>query len=104
MVAVHGLDGHREGSWIAENGFSWLSDNQGLPKLVPNVRVLSYGYDGRTRGSAPFSCQTLHDHAIGLITDLKQERKGTNVGLHAYIGARYWKNHAYSSFRLKSEQ
>ncbi|KAI5842141.1 hypothetical protein DFP73DRAFT_498411 [Morchella snyderi] len=73
LVCVHGLNGHREETWTAENGILWLRDL--LPSVVPRVRVLSYGYDGRTSGPRLISCQTLHDHAVGLVTDLSQRRK-----------------------------
>ncbi|KAF8530041.1 hypothetical protein BU17DRAFT_35470 [Hysterangium stoloniferum] len=48
IVAIHGLDGHREKSFTASNGFFWLG--KWLPKSIPNARILTYGYDGRTSG------------------------------------------------------
>ncbi|KAI5845888.1 hypothetical protein DFP73DRAFT_594082 [Morchella snyderi] len=75
LVCVHGLNGHREHTWTANNGVLWLRDL--LPGKIPNIRVLTYGYDSRTRGSTQLSCQTLHDHAVDLITNMHQERSVT---------------------------
>lgn len=79
LVAVHGLDGHWEDTWTAENGVLWLRDC--LPEEVPNVRIFTYGYDGRTHDTAPLSCQSLHDYALDLVTSLCLERKRTNVSI-----------------------
>lgn len=77
LIAVHGLDGHREKTWIADNGVFWLRDE--LPKIITNSRILTWGYDARTHGSTPLSCQTLFDHAISLIADLSLERRRTKT-------------------------
>lgn len=77
LVAVHGLDGHREDTWTADNGVLWLRDQ--LPKEILNIRVLSYGYDARTHGPSPLSCQTIHDHAVDLIANLSLERRKNKV-------------------------
>jgi hypothetical protein len=45
IVAIHGLDGDREISWMV----LWLRDL--LPKEIPYARTLSYGYNANTRGS-----------------------------------------------------
>ncbi|KAI9454333.1 hypothetical protein F5148DRAFT_431264 [Russula earlei] len=42
IIAIHGLNGHAFSSW-AVNDVMWLRDL--LPKRVPNVRVLLYGYN-----------------------------------------------------------
>lgn len=77
LIAVHGLDGHREDTWTAENGVLWLRDE--LPRIISNARVFTYGYDARTRGSTPLSCQTLYDHAMSLVAELSLERRTTKV-------------------------
>ncbi|KAH6691976.1 hypothetical protein EV126DRAFT_482154 [Verticillium dahliae] len=46
IVALHGLDGHREKTWTAENGVYWLRDL--FPKDLPQARILCYGYDENT--------------------------------------------------------
>ena len=50
IVAVHGLNGHRESTFTAANGICWLRSI--LPTQIPNIRVLSYGYDARTHSSS----------------------------------------------------
>ncbi|KAF8526196.1 hypothetical protein BU17DRAFT_40873, partial [Hysterangium stoloniferum] len=48
IVAIHGLDGHREASFTADNGILWLRDL--LPEALPSARILTYGYDACTHG------------------------------------------------------
>lgn len=50
IIAVHGLNGHRENSWTAANGVNWLHDL--LPGDMPNTRVLSWGYSLTTVGNS----------------------------------------------------
>jgi hypothetical protein len=45
IVTIHGLDRHRETSFIASNGILWLCDL--LPETLPNARILTYSYDAR---------------------------------------------------------
>jgi hypothetical protein len=47
IIAVHGLNGHRENSWIHTNGETgeqtlWLRDL--LPPCIPNSRISTFGY------------------------------------------------------------
>ena len=77
IVAVHGLNGHRESTFTAANGICWLRSL--LPTLSPNIRVLSYGYDARTHSSSLLSQEHLHDHAEQLIEELRRERTITEV-------------------------
>ncbi|KAF8512223.1 hypothetical protein BU17DRAFT_96494 [Hysterangium stoloniferum] len=67
IVAIHGLDGHREGSFTAPNNVLWPRDL--LPKILPTARILTYGYDARTRGVNRTN-QTLHDLAIDFFAKL----------------------------------
>ncbi|KAI8630073.1 TPR-like protein [Xylariaceae sp. FL1651] len=75
IVAVHGLNGHREKTWTAANGVYWLRDL--LPNVLPGVRVLSWGYDANTHSSDRVSCQYLYDHALELVSDLTRKRNLT---------------------------
>ncbi|KAF8510299.1 hypothetical protein BU17DRAFT_98255 [Hysterangium stoloniferum] len=68
IVAIHGLDGHREASWTADNGKLWLRDL--LPRDVPSARILTYGYDAYTESTATSSTQTLDDHAENFLARL----------------------------------
>jgi hypothetical protein len=72
IVAIHGLNGHRERTW-SQNGHLWLRDF--LPELIPEARILTWGYDADTHRRSEISRQLLYDHAINLITDLSLERE-----------------------------
>ena len=53
MVAVHGLNRHREKTWTAGNsvhGANWLRNL--LPHNLLNARILSWGYDVNTHSSS----------------------------------------------------
>ncbi|KAI6080112.1 P-loop containing nucleoside triphosphate hydrolase protein, partial [Hypoxylon rubiginosum] len=76
IVAIHGLNGHREKTWTADNGVHWLRDL--LPDDLPNVRILTWGYDANTHASDRVSCQYLYDHALDLVADLTRKRTLTN--------------------------
>ncbi|KAJ5566730.1 uncharacterized protein N7459_010112 [Penicillium hispanicum] len=70
IVAVHGLNGHRETTWTAgngDNGINWLRGL--LPEDLPNARIFSWGYDANTSDSK-VSCQYIHNHAANLVSDL----------------------------------
>lgn len=76
IIAVHGLNGHRDETWTAANGTHWLRDL--LLKDIPNARIFCWGYDANTHGKR-VNHQFLHDHAEQLVTDLYRKRKRTNV-------------------------
>lgn len=76
IVAVHGLNGHRDKTWTVANGTHWLRDL--LPADIPNARVFCWGYDANTHGDR-VSCQYLYDHATQLVSDLCLERRLTKV-------------------------
>ncbi|KAG8749972.1 hypothetical protein FRC14_000914, partial [Serendipita sp. 396] len=73
IIAIHGLDGHREHSWTAEDGTLWLRDL--LPNDLPNARILSYGYDADTRSSTQTSTHTISRHAETFFASLEQRRR-----------------------------
>jgi hypothetical protein len=77
IIAIHGLDGHREDSWTAENGVFWLRDL--LVGEVPMARILTYGYDANTRHKEQLSNQTLFDHSESFLAKLVLYRKKTSV-------------------------
>lgn len=76
IVAVHGLNGHRDKTWKAANGKHWLRDF--LPNDIPNARIFCWGYDANTHGDR-VSCQYLYDLARSLVSDLCLERRLTNT-------------------------
>ncbi|KAF8519811.1 hypothetical protein BU17DRAFT_89674 [Hysterangium stoloniferum] len=73
IVAIHGLDGHREASWTANNGSLWLRDF--LPQRVPSARILTYGYDAYTQSAGASSTQTLDGHAESFLARLASFRQ-----------------------------
>lgn len=83
IVAIHGLNGHREKTWTSKNNVLWLRDL--LPQILPNARIMTWGYDSRTHARNPISSQHLHDHADTLVSDLWLEREMTSVGVPARI-------------------
>ncbi|KAF8519138.1 hypothetical protein BU17DRAFT_47991, partial [Hysterangium stoloniferum] len=82
IVTIHGLDGHREASFTAPNSILWLRDL--LPDTLPNARILTYGYDARTRG-VNRSNQALYDLSIDFIAKLSSFRVYTNTDARPLI-------------------
>ncbi|CCA74840.1 related to kinesin light chain [Serendipita indica DSM 11827] len=72
IVAIHGLGGHREKSWMTNDGILWLRDL--LLADLPNARVLSYGYDADTDSPECVSTLTLRRHAEEFIRALLRRR------------------------------
>jgi hypothetical protein len=58
IIAVTGLGGHAFGSWAYSPRHMWLRDF--LPKDLPHVRVLTYGYNSQLRMAS--SRNILGDH------------------------------------------
>ncbi|OCK96149.1 uncharacterized protein K441DRAFT_657484 [Cenococcum geophilum 1.58] len=54
IIAVHGLNGHRDETWTAGNGVNWLRDL--LPQDLPNARIMAWGYDANTYSRSRVSC------------------------------------------------
>lgn len=84
LVALHGLNGHREKTWTFEGkGKSkdvlWLRDL--LPPIIPNARIWTWGYDSRTRSKShgeQLTIKSLYDHGRELVFDLDGERRASN--------------------------
>ncbi|KAF8530136.1 hypothetical protein BU17DRAFT_78714 [Hysterangium stoloniferum] len=83
IVAIHGLDGHREGSWTAENGILWLKDL--LPQQLPNVRIVTYGYDASTGSQSYKIDETLYGHGENFISRLALLRESTTTATRPII-------------------
>lgn len=75
IVAIHGLQGHRERTWTTDQGSLWLRDF--LPTDLSNARVLTYGYDADARSHECVSTQTMRRHADGFAKALSRKRKVT---------------------------
>lgn len=75
VIAVHGLDGHRERTWTfsegdkqsSEHGPLWLRDF--LPQDLPGSRIFTYGYNSRVLASR--SVSSINDFARQLLRDLQ---------------------------------
>ncbi|OJD31723.1 small s protein [Diplodia corticola] len=73
-IAISGLASHPFGSWQCrsnEHNFMWLRD--GLPKAIPGIRAITYGYDTHLNDSTSF--KSIPDIALELVNRL------TAVGL-----------------------
>ena len=77
IVAVHGLNGHREKTWTAHEEVNWLRDF--LPLDIPKARILTWGYDANTHSTSRISAQYIYDHARTLVSDLSLKRSLTEV-------------------------
>lgn len=68
LVAIHGLNGHYDETWTDKNTTeNWLREF--LPGQVPQLRIMSWGYNSQVLGST--SMGNITTFAQGLLTDLK---------------------------------
>lgn len=76
IVAVHGLNGDAHRTWTSEKtNVSWLSDAELLPRLLPNARVLTFGYNANvTALLGSTSSDRILQHAHTLVADLVADR------------------------------
>lgn len=77
-IAISGLGSHPFGSWQHRAhgpAFMWLRD--GLPKDLPGVRTIIYGYDSHVVGSSSF--QRIYDLSRNLINGLTSFGFGTSA-------------------------
>lgn len=73
-IAISGLASHPFGSWKQRDDattFMWLRD--GLPQDIPQIRVITYGYDTGLFGSK--SVQSVDDLARSMIKKLEAIRQ-----------------------------
>ena len=82
IVAVHGLNGHREKTWTCNetsgDDVLWLRDL--LPNRIPGARVWTWGYDSRTHTRSHrdyLTTKKLYDHGRELVFDLEVARRGS---------------------------
>jgi predicted alpha/beta-fold hydrolase len=71
IIAVHGLGGDWEKTWVDDNGALWLRDF--LPSQLPPARIMSYGYNSRTAFSKAVT--DISDEAAMLLDRLDGERQ-----------------------------
>ncbi|KAL5089104.1 hypothetical protein Trisim1_005960 [Trichoderma cf. simile WF8] len=74
IIAIHGLDGTREGTWTDRNTrINWLCHHDFLPKSIPNARVLTFGYNSKSyfnRGNPG-----VNDFASELLASINSSRR-----------------------------
>jgi hypothetical protein len=75
IVAIHGLNGHRAKTWTAKNNVNWLRDAKMLSAIIPNARIISWGYDANTHSMKELSKMYLYQHAEQLVSDLSLHRR-----------------------------
>jgi hypothetical protein len=46
-----------------------------LPAVIPNARIMSWGYDANTHSTKELSALYLYDHAQKLVSDLSLHRR-----------------------------
>lgn len=73
IVAIHGLNGHPLDTWTKATKL-WLRDF--LPGVMPEARILSFGYDSCNAFAAGRSC--LRTWVIRLLSAIKQVRSRYN--------------------------
>ncbi|KAH6678000.1 hypothetical protein B0J14DRAFT_635182 [Halenospora varia] len=53
IIAVHGLGAHPNHAWVDKTTtpeVNWIKDDNMLPSIVPNSRIIGYGYDSKWFG------------------------------------------------------
>ncbi len=81
-MAVHGIGAHPDDTWCKkvdagrpeERYVNWLRDGHMLPAVVPNTRIMRYGYQSQWYGDEAIS-QKASTVAQRLLLTLKRARK-----------------------------
>ena len=81
IVAVHGLGAHPDDSWCKNAGTAeepqwrnWLIEDDMLPAVAPNARIMRYGYESQWFGQDAMQ-QSASTVAERLLRALKRQRK-----------------------------
>lgn len=81
IIAIHGIGAHPDDSWCKNVGskdnprwVTWLAQEDMLPALAPNARIMRYGYQSHWFGEAAMR-QNTSRVAQRLLSALKRERK-----------------------------
>jgi pimeloyl-ACP methyl ester carboxylesterase len=81
IVFIHGLGGHREGTWTATEPHTgrtvlWIKDF--LPAQLPYARIMTYGYSSQVFSIKHLTQRILYSHSKALLSALEGARK--NIG------------------------
>jgi hypothetical protein len=82
IVCIHGLGGHREHTWTAEEpgtGKTTFWPRDLLPRDLPQARIMTYGYDSKVSSARYLAQRTLYSHSKAMLAELKQTRKVPEV-------------------------
>jgi hypothetical protein len=81
IVAIHGIGAHPDDTWRMKTTtnevshyVNWLEDPNMLPSIVPNARIMRYGYMSEWFGDNAI-LQTTTTLATRLLMDIKRVRK-----------------------------
>ncbi|PMD55379.1 uncharacterized protein K444DRAFT_511611, partial [Hyaloscypha bicolor E] len=76
LVFVHGLNGHPERTWTDQDTrFFWPRD---IHREIDGIRVVTFGYPAGVEWSLSRNLMGIHDHAVDLLTLLRNERDSTS--------------------------
>ena len=50
-----------------------------LPAVIPNARIMTWGYDANTHGTKEISGMYLYDHGRNLVSDISLARRVDKV-------------------------
>jgi hypothetical protein len=74
-VALHGLGGGCDSTWSHPQGANWLKDF--IKEDVPDVRIMTYGYNASLRGGASKHRPSEYAHTLlGLLDDVRLKTGG----------------------------
>ena len=76
-MAIHGLGGDAFTTWTESNRKMWIRDFLPDPRLLPNARVMTFGYNSKWAFSP--SVAGLEEFAIDLLNRLRNKRWSTEV-------------------------
>lgn len=82
IIAIHGIGAHPDDAWrkkvdtgsSTERYVNWLSDTDMLPAVVPDARIMRYGYQSQWFGDEAIS-QKVSTVAQRLLLNLRRDRK-----------------------------
>jgi hypothetical protein len=84
IVAIHGIGAHPDDTWCKNVGatespqwVNWLDDEEMLPAVAPNARIMRYGYQSQWFGEGAMR-QKASTVAERLLLALKRKREVPN--------------------------